>query len=392
MATKTKIGMWVTALLLLFILLPKTHATPFSGNQSPAIRIPASGGLAFDRSGNLWVADVQNSRVLAFMAPFTSNMTPSIVLGQHGFSNTWGSGWYANQMAYPSQVAFDQHGDLWVADTYNSRVTEFIPPFHNGMNASLVIKEPAWSGFAFDPSGNLWVGSSTATSGNIAEYNPPFTASMQPSLVMQGIDTQGDPNLFGLIFDSAGNLWIEAGDILGFDAQAHSVLGPAGRAYFRNDGGLLSPLFSVLCGVALMSLVDGLFNFTIQGLPSGGSVKVKITLPELLPPGVEWLRVTSGNPCGIGEFESSPLPANQTFVEGNNMTLTLTNASREGVISVVGGPAFPGEGITIGSSVPTSSTSISQTQVGPPGTLLSIPSVVVLLAVAIVLCRKRRRR
>jgi sugar lactone lactonase YvrE len=441
---------------------------------------------------------MQNSRVLAFMAPFSNNMTPSIVLGQQGFSNNWGSGWYANQMTYPTQITFDQHGGLWVADTYNSRVIEFIPPFRNGMNAilvigqkvippsvpmpdwsstvprssrnglsspngiafdtagdlwvadswngrvlefqapfsnnmnaslvigerdftsscndltrplcgdsrtlmmptavafdsagnlwvtdtinsgtyattqwqrrllefnppfkngmnaSLVIKEPAGSSLAFDPSGNLWLSSSGATSGNVSEYSPPFATSMKASLVMQGIDTIGDPNPYGLRFDSAGNLWVEANYLLAFNAPVHPIDTAEGRVYFRNDEGLLAPLSSVPCGVGLVSFVDGLFNFTIQGLPRGDSVKVTMTFPKPLPSDAVWWRIINGSPCGMGE--SGALPANQTLVNGNNMTITLSNASTNGVISMMGGPAFPLETPTSTSVSSTISTSIS---------------------------------
>jgi len=531
--------MWVTALLLLSVLFPKPHVAAFSSNQSPVIRISPSGGTAFDRSGNLWVADLQNSRVLGFMAPFSSNMTPSIVLGQQGLSNRWGSGWYANQMTYPSQVAFDQHGNLWVADTYNSRVIEFIPPFHNGMNASLVIgqkaifpastpkpdwsstvprtsrnglsspqgivfdasgdlwvadswngrvlafqppfsdnmnaslvigerdftsscddltrplcgdrhtlmmptvagfdaagnlwvtdtinvgtyaasqwqgrllefnppfkngmnaslvvKEPGFSSFAFDPSGNLWVGSSGITggaiSGNVSEYSPPLTTSMKPSLVMQGIYTQGDPNSFGLAFDSSGNLWVAANYLLAFDAQVHSVLGPTGRVHFENDLGLLAPLSSIpITSIGFMSFPEGLFKLTTQGLPAGGSVKLTIAFPDTLPSGVGWANAMNSNPLAGGIQELQMLPASQVQVSGNSTTVTLTNASQEGVISVVGGPALS----SITSSLSSTNSTIPP-QSASRGSLTTMPVGVLIVAIIIIIAvfvaaRKRTER
>ena len=48
-------------------------------------------GLAVDDSGNLWVADSGNGRVLRFPAPFSvaagTTQTADMVLGQSSFTN-----------------------------------------------------------------------------------------------------------------------------------------------------------------------------------------------------------------------------------------------------------------------------------------------------------------
>jgi hypothetical protein len=265
------------------------------------------------------------------------------------------------------------------------------------MNASLVIKEPAGSSLAFDPSGDLWVGSSGITggavSGNISEYSPPFTTSMKPSLVMQGIYTQGDPNSFGLAFDSAGNLWIEANYLLAFDAQVHSVLGPTARVYFENDIGLLTPLSSIpITSLGFMSFPEGLFKLTIQGLPAGGSVKLTIAFPDTLPSGVGWANAMNSNPLADGIQELQLLPTSQVQVSGNSMTVTLTNASQEGVISVVGGPALS----SITSSLSSTNSTFSR-QSASPSNLTTMPVGVLIVAIIIIIAvvfaaRKRAER
>jgi hypothetical protein len=89
--------------------------------------------------------------------------------------------------------------------------------------------------------------------------------------------------------------------------------------------------------------------------------------------------------------EWSQLPASQVQVDGNNMTLTLTNASQKGVISVVGGPAVPPiTSRTVNSSVSsTSSISLPQQWISPPGSLTAIPLAIVILAIAFVVYGKR---
>jgi sugar lactone lactonase YvrE len=127
-------------------------------------------GSAFDSSGNLWVADTGNSRVLEFKPPFSNGQSPSLVIGQSSFNTNACS--TTQSGVCPIGLAFDSSGNLWVADFSNSRVLEFKPPFSNGQLASLIIGQSSFTtnacsatqsglcgpqGLAFDSSGNLWV-------------------------------------------------------------------------------------------------------------------------------------------------------------------------------------------------------------------------------------------
>jgi hypothetical protein len=147
----------------------------------------------------------------------------------------------------------------------------------------------------------------------------------------------------GLTFDCAGNLWVDdsrsswlianlIGRVVGYDAQVHSLDTREGRVYFENQGGLLAPLSAILfTQMDSLKFPQGLFSFTIQGLPAGGSVNVTVSFPQALPPGTEWW-IRQGD-------QWKRLPASQVHLEGNNISLTLTHASPDGVISEVGGPA-----------------------------------------------------
>ena len=101
---------------------------------------------AFDKSGNLWVPDSFNNRVLEFQPPFITGMSASLVLGQadftHSSPNQGGTAATSATLNFPEAVSFDFSGRLFVADTKNDRTLVFVPPFSNGMNASLVIGEP----------------------------------------------------------------------------------------------------------------------------------------------------------------------------------------------------------------------------------------------------------
>jgi sugar lactone lactonase YvrE len=183
-----------------------------------------------DAQGNLWVTDWNNNRILEFKPPFTNGMNASVVIGQPNFtSNTRSQG--PDGFALPRGLAFDKFGNLWVADDYNSRVLEFTPPFTVGMSASLILgKTPGFgtgtcsspnrglcspTAISFDSAGNLWV----VDNGNnrVLEYNPPFAAGESPALVLGQTDFNSNAYgpaaaslnyPWGIVFDSAGNLWI----------------------------------------------------------------------------------------------------------------------------------------------------------------------------------------
>ncbi len=94
------------------------------------------GGVAIDSNGNLWVADTDNHRVLRFSKQNNQiAKVADIVLGQTGFTGAnYGSG--LNQLYAPTAITFDSSGKLYVADSGNTRVVVFTPPFSSGMTGA----------------------------------------------------------------------------------------------------------------------------------------------------------------------------------------------------------------------------------------------------------------
>src|SRR5215471_9656936 len=113
-------------------------------------------GVDLDTSGNLWVVDSGNNRVLRFPS---GSKTANLVLGQPNFtSKAPGSG--LNQMWGPSAVRVSPTtGRVYVSESTNSRVLVFTPPFSSGMAGAVF-----GSGFVgpqgvdFDPTepGTAW--------------------------------------------------------------------------------------------------------------------------------------------------------------------------------------------------------------------------------------------
>jgi sugar lactone lactonase YvrE len=84
-------------------------------------------GLALDISDNLYVADFYNNRVLKYLSPLT-NTVATKVYGQAGSFTTSTcrlGGVTADSLCNPNSVAIDPSGNVYVADYNNNRVLEF---------------------------------------------------------------------------------------------------------------------------------------------------------------------------------------------------------------------------------------------------------------------------
>jgi len=97
--------------------------------------------VTLDQAGNLWVADGGNNRVLRFSKNSSTGIiskAADLVLGRPDFTTggdtSGGNG--LNQMKSPSALSFNKEGKLYVADSGNSRILVFAPPFQSGMSAS----------------------------------------------------------------------------------------------------------------------------------------------------------------------------------------------------------------------------------------------------------------
>jgi parallel beta-helix repeat protein len=218
-----------------------SNSAQFSGRS--ANTIADARGVAIDpKSGRLFVADTPWDRVLSWpnAAAFTNFQAADLVLGKPDFVAEFGTSATTNMYSVYA-VAVDSVGNVYVADTHQSRVLRFSPPFSNGMAANLVIGQPDFTsntenfggisaatlnrptGVAIDPQGNLWVADSD--NHRVLRYSPPFSNGMAANLVIGQPDfTSNTPNFGGISvvtlsisedsgpgrvdFDAAGNLYV----------------------------------------------------------------------------------------------------------------------------------------------------------------------------------------
>jgi hypothetical protein len=175
---------------------PNLTWNSWGGTPNASNLVPDPEDPCMDAAGNLFVPNYGGDRITEYLAPLSTNESASVVFGQENFYSA-NPGTNQSTFAGPASCTVDSHGDLWVPDFINNRVLEFKPPFHTGMNASLVLghynfntstrgtnqstlSEPSM--VAFDPSGDLWV--SEAYNNRIVEFKPPFLAGMNASIVL----------------------------------------------------------------------------------------------------------------------------------------------------------------------------------------------------------------
>lgn len=183
---------------------------------------------AFDADGNLWVsrgAPSDEHSVVRYDADMllSGGLTTHVVITSTDFTN-------------PTGLAFDKAGNLWVADNENEKVLKFTTAhlaasYAGAADVVITTKTPvgapvasAYSDpnpLAFDKTGNLWIG----YSGNIVKLTP---AQQETSADIAGpfsINVPGGTGSFA--FDESGGLWLSgnAGTIQRLSAASLATAG-----------------------------------------------------------------------------------------------------------------------------------------------------------------------
>jgi uncharacterized protein (TIGR03437 family) len=168
----------------------------FSGDGGPATSASLAypSGVAVDAAGNLYIADMDNHRIRK-VAP-AGAITTVAGKWQGGYSGDGGPATSAS-LAYPSGVAVDAAGNLYIADAANDRIRKVlaVPPAFGATPSALTFSAPA--GIADNPAqtivlsstvpGLAWVTSvSTGSGGAWLSITP--AAGRSPSTIWVLVD------------------------------------------------------------------------------------------------------------------------------------------------------------------------------------------------------------
>jgi sugar lactone lactonase YvrE len=333
------------------------------GGQAIAASLAAPTGVAVDAAGNLFIADTDNSRI----RKVGLNGVITTVAGTNsvGFVGDGGPASSA-QLSYPTSVALDASGNLFIGDSGNARVRQFAP---NGIittvagngsfnfagdggsatNASFF----SVSGIAVDTIGNLYVSDSSNNRIRKIAFikSPPVLASIVQNLGSTG----GSFNvvLNGSYFFAPFTVSAEPGITLDdvrilsdstatarMTVASNAALGPRNVTVTTPVGTSNAVVFNVADPFPDLSVksshsgtlaagFNGVFTVGIQNA-GFANTSVPLTLTGTLPSGLHYVSGTgTGWACSLtGQTMtcgySAPLAAGET----TNLSLTVAVESQ----------------------------------------------------------------
>ena len=202
----------------------------YGGDDGPATSalLSVPNGVAIDSDGNLYIADTNNNRIRK--VDRNGIITTVAGNGQRGFSGDGGPATMA-ALNQPVSIAFDAQGNLYFADSGNSRVRQVdqqgtistiagtggpTVSGDGGPATTAVLSKPL--GLTFDADGNLYIACAPSTTIFDARIRKIDGRGIITTVAGTGVlDFSGDDGpataatfrlLAGIHFDAHGNLYI----------------------------------------------------------------------------------------------------------------------------------------------------------------------------------------
>ena len=316
-----------------------------------AARFYAPQGVAVDGSGNVYVCDYDNI-LIRKIAPGGVVTTISGVLQTPGFVDGTGT---AAEYNYPFGIGTDTSGNIYIADTGNNTIRKMAPGvvvttlagtpgsgYTDGTGSSARFNYP--TDMALDPSGNLYVVDNTnCTIRKITPSGVVTTVAGTPGAAgtVDGTGAAAHFNYpYGIALDGSGNLYVtdQVGQAIRKIAPGGvvtTIAGTPGTAGSANGTGSAA-LFFYPAGIA----VDGSGNVFV-------SEERNFDIREITPSGVVTTLAgtagASGGTDGTGPAAKFNVPAGMTIDGSGNLYVadfggaTIRKITPAGVVTTVAG-------------------------------------------------------
>jgi len=162
-----------------------------AGNLAGQLKSPK--GIALTSGGNVWVADTGNSRIEKF------GPTGALI------NNVSGEGTEAGKLKSPSAITVAPDNSIWVADTGNNRIEQWNSSLAFvravGVKGTGAGEFQSPSGIEADSTGAIWVGD--YSNGRVQEFDENGTFIQK---FLDAAGSAGTPR--GLAIDPKGSIWV----------------------------------------------------------------------------------------------------------------------------------------------------------------------------------------
>ena len=163
---------------------PQVNFLPGAQSTVLATGLSDPTGVAVDGSGNVYLVDAGNNRVLK----------ETLSSGAYGESTV------SSDLSVPYGVAVDGSGSIYIADTGNNRVLKETPTASGYSESTIASGVGFPSGIAVDASGNVYV---TNDSSGLIVKETLSAGSYSPTTIVSGLSSPA-----GVAVDGNGNLYI----------------------------------------------------------------------------------------------------------------------------------------------------------------------------------------